>query len=70
MRTLTFSGIFPVKRDNWEESLEYEAKCHQQLMGNEEVVTYMNQIHEKVIGKHCLNRGKLKIGILSMKLVM
>lgn len=70
VRTLTFSGIFPVKRDNWEESLEYEAKCHEQLMENEEVVTYMNQIHEKVIGKHCLNRGKLKIGTLSMKLVM
>lgn len=46
MRTLTFSGIFPVKGDNWEESLEYEAKCHQQLMENEEVVKYMNQIHE------------------------
>ena len=31
-------------------------------MGNEEVVTYMNQIHdEKVIGKHCLNRGKLRL---------
>lgn len=47
VRTLTFSGIFPVKRDNWEESQEYEAKCHQQLMKNEEVVTYMNQIHVK-----------------------
>ncbi|WP_439876082.1 alpha/beta fold hydrolase [Bacillus mycoides] len=47
VKTLTFSGVFPVKRDNWEESQEYEAKCHQQLMENEEVVTYMNQIHVK-----------------------
>ncbi|MFJ8238829.1 alpha/beta fold hydrolase [Bacillus tropicus] len=60
VRTLTFSGIFPVKRDNWEESLEYEAKCHQQLMGNEEVVTYMNQIHEKSDWKALLESWQVK----------
>ncbi len=60
VRTLTFSGIFPVKRDNWEESLEYEAKCHQQLMENEEVVTYMNQIHEKSDWKALLESWQVK----------
>lgn len=60
VRTLTFSGIFPVKRDNWEESLEYEAKCHQQLMKNEEVVTYMNQIHEKSDWKALLESWQVK----------
>ena len=60
VRTLTFSGIFPVKRDNWEESLEYEAKCHEQLMKNEEVITYMNQIHEKSDWKALLESWQVK----------
>ncbi|MDF9558636.1 alpha/beta hydrolase [Bacillus tropicus] len=60
VRTLTFSGIFPVKRENWEESQEYEAKCHQQLMENEEVVTYMNQIHEKSDWKVLLESWQVK----------
>lgn len=58
--TLTISGIFPVKRDNWEESQEYEAKCHQQLMENEEVVTYMNQIHVKSDWKGLLESWQVK----------
>ncbi|MDR2993461.1 MAG: alpha/beta hydrolase, partial [Bacillus cereus] len=60
VRTLSFSGIFPVKRENWEESQEYEAKCHQQLMENEEVVTYMNQIHEKSDWKALLESWQVK----------
>lgn len=60
VRTLTFSGIFPVKRENWEESQEYEAKGHQELMENEEVVTYMNQIHEKSDWKALLESWQVK----------
>ncbi|MFJ8354000.1 alpha/beta fold hydrolase [Bacillus paramycoides] len=60
VRTLTFSGIFPVMRDNWEESQEYEAKCHQQLMENKEVVTYMNQIHVNSDWKALLESWQVK----------
>ncbi|MES5894200.1 alpha/beta fold hydrolase [Bacillus cereus group sp. RP43] len=60
VRTLTFSGIFPIERDNWEEYQEYEVKCHQQLMENEEVVTYMNQIHVKSDWKGLLKSWQVK----------
>ncbi|PFR51375.1 alpha/beta fold hydrolase [Bacillus cereus] len=60
VRTLTLSGIFPLKRENWEESQEYEARDHQQLMENEEFVTYMNQIHEKSDWKALLESWQVK----------
>ncbi|KFN03651.1 alpha/beta hydrolase [Bacillus clarus] len=60
VRTLTFSGIFPIKRENWEESQEEEAKQHKQLFKNEEFVTYMNQIYVNSDWKGLLESWQVK----------
>ncbi|WBL17168.1 alpha/beta fold hydrolase [Sutcliffiella sp. NC1] len=44
--SVCFSGIFPIKPDNWEELTKDEAERYEEhLFKNEEVVTYLNQIH-------------------------
>ncbi|MGD6874750.1 alpha/beta fold hydrolase [Sutcliffiella horikoshii] len=43
--TLCFSGIFPIKPDNWDELSKEEAEGHEQLFENEEAVAFLNEIH-------------------------
>ncbi|EOV9527247.1 alpha/beta fold hydrolase [Bacillus cytotoxicus] len=45
VKSLTFSGIFPMKTENWDEDQKEEAIRHKMLFENEEIVNYMNQIH-------------------------
>ncbi|MGN4422921.1 alpha/beta fold hydrolase [Bacillus cereus group sp. MYBK30-1] len=60
VKTLTFSGIYPVKSENWEEREIQEAKYHKRLFENEEFVTYMNQIHVKSDWKALLESWQVK----------
>ncbi|MFE7061414.1 alpha/beta fold hydrolase [Sutcliffiella sp. NPDC057660] len=45
VKTLTFSGIFPERPENWEELTKQEAAHHEVLFKREEVIEYMNQMH-------------------------
>lgn len=45
VKTITFSGIFPEKPENWEELTQQEAAHHEVLFKREEVIEYMNQMH-------------------------
>lgn len=47
VKSLTFSGVFPEKSKNWEESLEEEANYHEELFKNKELVMALNEIHGK-----------------------
>ncbi|GEN44624.1 alpha/beta fold hydrolase [Alkalibacillus haloalkaliphilus] len=46
VKSLTFSGVFPVRPNNWSEMLREEAANYEQLFNNEEAVSYLNEIHE------------------------
>ncbi|MFC4323102.1 alpha/beta fold hydrolase [Litchfieldia salsa] len=45
VKSLSFSGIFPVKPDNWTELTREEAEGYEQLFNDEEAVGYLNEIH-------------------------
>ncbi|MGD6833100.1 alpha/beta fold hydrolase [Sutcliffiella halmapala] len=45
VKTLTFSGIFPERPENWEELTNQEAAHHEVLFKREEVIEYMKQMH-------------------------
>ncbi len=45
VKSLSFSGIFPVEPDNWAELSREEAKGYEQLFSNEEAVSFLNEIH-------------------------
>ncbi|MDX8363387.1 alpha/beta hydrolase [Cytobacillus sp. IB215316] len=45
VKSLTFSGIFPVEPDNWAELSREEAEGYEQLFNDEEAVAYLNEIH-------------------------
>lgn len=45
VETLCFSGIFPIKPDNWDELSKEEAQAHEQLFENKEAVAFLNDIH-------------------------
>ena len=45
MKSLTFSGIFPVKPDNWEELVRQEAEGHEKLLNDEEATKFLDEIH-------------------------
>lgn len=45
VKSLCFSGIFPVKPNNWAESSKEEAEHYEQLINNKEAVAYLNEIH-------------------------
>lgn len=47
VKSLSFSGIFPSQPDNWNEMLKEEAEHYEQLFNNQEVVTFLNKIHEE-----------------------
>ncbi|WP_433958148.1 alpha/beta fold hydrolase [Cytobacillus horneckiae] len=46
VKSLTFSGIFPVQPDNWAEILTEDARRFEEsFFSNKEAVSYLNQIH-------------------------
>ncbi|MEA1855186.1 alpha/beta hydrolase [Cytobacillus sp. FSL W7-1323] len=45
VKSLSFSGIFPVEPDNWTELSREEAASYEQLFNNEEAVAFLNEIH-------------------------
>ncbi|MDX8367991.1 alpha/beta hydrolase [Cytobacillus sp. IB215665] len=45
VRSLSYSGIFPVEPDNWAELSREEAEGYEQLFNNEEAVAFLNEIH-------------------------
>lgn len=45
VKSLSFSGIFPVEPDNWTELSREEAESYEQLFNNEEAVSFLNEIH-------------------------
>jgi pimeloyl-ACP methyl ester carboxylesterase len=45
VKSLSFSGIFPIEPDNWAELSREEAKGYEQLFINEEAVSFLNEIH-------------------------
>lgn len=45
VHSLSFSGIFPVEPDNWEEMMKEEEESYEQLFQNEEAVSVLNEMH-------------------------
>lgn len=45
VKSLSFSGIFPVTPENWDELLREEASHFEELFHNEEAVMFLNEIH-------------------------
>ncbi|TYS58112.1 alpha/beta hydrolase [Sutcliffiella horikoshii] len=45
VKSLSFSGIFPVEPNNWAELSREEAEGYEQLFDNEEAVSFLNEIH-------------------------
>lgn len=45
VKSLCFSGIFPVAPEDWAESSKEEAEHYEQLINNEEAAAYLNEIH-------------------------
>ncbi|WP_137789138.1 alpha/beta hydrolase [Bacillus sp. E(2018)] len=46
VKTLTFSGIFPIQPENWEDLCRQEAEHHKSLFNNPKIVGALNQMHE------------------------
>ncbi|KAB2331909.1 alpha/beta fold hydrolase [Bacillus mesophilum] len=45
VKSLCFSGVFPIEPENWAESSKEEAEHYEQLFHNDEAVAYLNEIH-------------------------
>ncbi|TPE69229.1 alpha/beta hydrolase [Halalkalibacterium halodurans] len=47
VKSLSFSSIFPVKPDDWDEQMRQELERYRQLFDSDEVVSFMDKIHGK-----------------------
>ncbi|MFD2045293.1 alpha/beta fold hydrolase [Ornithinibacillus salinisoli] len=47
VKSLSFSGVFPVEPNNWAELLREEAEHYEHLFNNKEAVSFLNEIHGK-----------------------
>ncbi|MBP3951554.1 alpha/beta fold hydrolase [Bacillus suaedae] len=45
VKSLSFSGIYPIEPDNWNELSREEAERYEQLFNNMEAVDYLSEIH-------------------------
>lgn len=46
VKSLSFSGVYPCKPDNWDEMLKEEDEHYEQLFNDEETVSMLDEMHE------------------------